>query len=113
MNFLKGLLLLCVSLVALALGGNLARAADQAKVFQGTCVSFDEGKSLVLKNDEKERDKNPVDKKLEEVIFKLEGATLGVRPLPGDKTRVSFVEKDGNLYAHKIMNVTKQNIFKK
>ena len=113
MNSLKRFMLLFAPLMVLALGADLARAADHAQVFQGTCVSFNDGKNLMLKNDKNERDKNPVDKNLNEVVFELEEATLGMRPAPGDKIRISFVEKDGKLYAHKVMNVTKQNIFKK
>jgi len=97
--------------LTLGLGPALALTG---KVFQGTCVSFDEGKSvMVLKNDKNERDKNPVDKNLVEVSFDLTDASMGMRPSPGDKIRISFVEKDGKFCAHKVMNVTKQNLFKK
>jgi hypothetical protein len=113
MKFSKLLVILAAALVAVALGVGPALAVE-GKVFQGTCASFDEAKSvMVLKNDKNERDKNPVDKNLEEVTFDLKEATLGVRPSPGDKIRISFVEKDGKFSAHKVMNVTKQNIYKK
>jgi hypothetical protein len=113
MKFPKLFVILAAALVVVAMGAGAALAAD-GKVFQGTCASFDEAKGvMVLKNDKNERDKNPVDKNLEEVTFDLKEATLGVRPSPGDKIRISFVEKDGKFYAHKVMNVTKQNIFKK
>jgi hypothetical protein len=66
---------------------------------------------MVLKNDEP--DKNPVDKSLAEVTFDLAEAILGVRPTPGDKIRVGYVMSGNKFMAHKIQNVTKQNIFKK
>lgn len=113
MKFPKLFVILAAALVALALGAGPVLASE-GKVFQGTCASFDEAKGvMVLKNDKNERDKNPVDKNLEEITFDLKEATLGVRPSPGDKIRISFVEKDSKFYAHKVMNVTKQNIFKK
>ncbi len=103
--------ILSVALFGLALLAGVALAAD-GKVFQGTCVTFDEAKnSMVLKNDE--ADKNPVDKSLAEVTFDLSEATLGVRPTPGDKIRVGYVMANNKFMAHKVMNVTKQNIFKK
>lgn len=112
MKFSKLCMILAVACLALAFGASAALAGG--KVFQGTCVSFDESKGvMVLKNDKTEKDKNPVDKSLEEVTFLLKDAKLGVRPTPGDKIRVAFVQDGDQFLAHKVMNVTKQNIYKK
>lgn len=104
-------IIVSVALLILALTAGVALAVD-GKVFQGSCVSFDEtGKTMVLKNDEPE--KNPVDKSLAEVTFDLADASLGVRPTPGDRIRVGYVMAGSKFMAHKVMNVTKQNIYKK
>ncbi len=113
MKFSKLFVILAAAIMLAAFASGAALAAE-GKVFQGTCVYFDEAKGvMVLKNDKNEKEKNPVDKSLEEVSFMLSEASIGVKPTPGDKIRVGFVMQGDKYMAHKIMNVTKQNIYKK
>ncbi len=106
-NRLLPTLLAACLLLAFSAGAALAGG----QVFQGTAVSFDaEKKILVLKNDE--ADKNKVDKNLKEVTFDLSKAKVGAPASPGDKMRVSYDVVGDKYVATKAMNVSKQDLRK-
>ncbi|MBF0529169.1 MAG: hypothetical protein HQK55_07845 [Deltaproteobacteria bacterium] len=97
-RWLAGLIAMFIILVmaapAVLAGGN---------VIQGTCVSYDEEKKILVINDE-------LDKK--DKTFDVSTAKVGAKPEKGNTLRVAFKKDGDKLIALKVQNVTKQDIRK-
>lgn len=97
-KWLAGLVILGL---ILALSAPLALAGGN--VIQGTCVTYDADKNVLVINDE-------LDKK--DKTFDLTNAKVGAKPEKGNLIRVAFKKEGDKLIALKVQNVTKQDIRK-
>lgn len=106
---MKKIVFLGIMLLALALTAGCIDQGDESKVYQGTCLSVEQGKTLVLANSQPKL--NPI--KGDQAVFNISQAKVGLAPEAGNIIRVAFFErKEGNM-AIKVMNVSKQDLRKK
>jgi hypothetical protein len=88
-----------VLLAAALLIGGCGRPAGH--MVQGPCLSFNAKDNSCVVQDEQRG---------QQVRFSLTDAEIGPQPVPGDVLRVYYV-KPGQ--AHRVMNVTRTDLFKK
>jgi hypothetical protein len=88
-----------VALSLLALSLSAGGCLDAPKVIQGTVVSFEAGKTMVVK------DERPPQTELTLVIDK---AQIGAQPAPGDTVRVAYHAEASGARATRIANISRQ-----
>jgi hypothetical protein len=84
---------------AVVLAGGCGRAPG--RVVQGRCLEYDQAGQTCVVWDE---DRN------QPVRFSLAGSVMGAKPDKGDVLRVYYVQEG---QAHRVMNVTRTDLFKK
>lgn len=85
--------------LVLALTLPLAGCVDAPKVVQGTVVSFEAGKTLVIK------DERPPQA---ELTLTVDKAQIGAAPAPGDTVRVAYYAEGSGGRATRIANISRQ-----
>jgi hypothetical protein len=91
-----GLLLITVACIS---------CGESPKVFQGVVLQYEASSKTIVA-----RDEIPPNNDL---TFSLRNAEIGSEPAAGDSVRISYREKDGELIAIRIMNLSHQSELKK
>jgi hypothetical protein len=78
----------------------IAACGTPPKVVQGTVVSYDGAAMTMVIRDEADPGRT--------LELSLEEAEIGAVPVPGDKVRIAYNERDGKLRATRVMNITRQ-----
>jgi hypothetical protein len=73
---------------------------EPPRVLQGTVTGYDSSSKILTVKDELGQH--------QERLFSLKEAELGAEPVAGDAVRLSYYDKDGQLVATRLMNLTRQ-----
>jgi hypothetical protein len=102
-----------VCLIILALIPGPASAAD---VSQGKCIQYDKQQGVITieEFDTQFSSQNPYGRPTGvESAFNVSKALIGITPEPGDILRLAYDLDGGQKIAHRVMNVSKQDLRKK
>lgn len=92
-----------------------APASAAAGVVQGKCVAFDQ-KEMTIEVEEYDLQfskEHPYGRSTgKRSTYQAAGAQIGMTPEPGDILRIAYTHKGNDRVAHKVMNVSKQDLRK-
>ncbi len=77
---------------------------EAPQVFQGIVVKYDASSKMLVARNEKPQNN--------ELIFSLRDGDIGAEPAVGDSVRISYRDRNGDLVAIRLMNLSQQTELK-